>query len=70
MATPGNVRRKAVDMMREGYDKSVAFAAAHDMRRRHKLGPKGQYRRVGRRKRGPRGRQRAGSRRASARRSD
>ena len=62
MATPENVRRKAVEMMGEGYDQSVAFAAAHNMRRRGKLGPKGQYRRVHKKKRGPRGRQRRLSR--------
>mgnify|MGYP001572600338 FL=1 len=49
-------------MMGEGYDQSVAYAAAHNMRRRGKLGPKGQYRRVHKKKRGPRGRQRRLSR--------
>lgn len=58
MATPANVRRKAVDMIREGYDTKVAFAAAHDMKRRGRLGTRGGYRRRSKRKRGPRGAQR------------
>jgi hypothetical protein len=58
MAAPENVRRKTATMIREGYRPDVAYAAAHDMRRRHRLTKGGGYRRVHRRKRGPRGAQR------------
>lgn len=57
--TPENVREKAVKMMGEGYSKPSAFAAAFNMSRRGKLGPKGGYERVTDRPRGPRGKQRA-----------
>lgn len=56
--TPRNVSIKTKEMIHEGYDPKVAAAAAHSMRRRHRLGPRGEYRRTHRRKRGPVGRQR------------
>lgn len=56
--TPRNVSLKTREMIHEGYDPKVAYAAAHDMKRRHRLGPHGEYRRRTNRKPGPRGRQR------------
>ena len=56
--TPYNVRKKTKTMIGEGYRADVAYAAANSMRRRGRLGPRGQYRRTHRRKRGPIGRMR------------
>lgn len=58
MATNGDVRKKTRAMIREGYRPDVAAAAAHSMKRRHRLGRGGTYKRTHRRKRGPVGRQR------------
>ena len=44
---------KTQEMIEEGYKPSVAAAAAHNMQRRGKLGPRGQYKRKRRKKRGP-----------------
>lgn len=62
MAAPANVRRKTEEMIHEGYDPKVAYAVSWNMKRRGRLGPKGEYRRTHRKKRGPRGRQRRRSR--------
>ena len=56
--TPKNVQRKTREMIAEGYKPTVAYAAAHAMRRRGRLGPQGGYRRTHTTKRGPVGRQR------------
>jgi hypothetical protein len=53
------VSKKIGDMIREGYRKDVAVAAAHNMKRRGRLTKAGGYRRTHRKKRGPVGRQRA-----------
>ena len=55
---PSNVRAKTAVMIREGYKPTVASAAAWNMRRRHKLGPRGGYTRTTNRPKGPRGAQR------------
>ena len=52
---------KTQEMIKEGYRPDVAAAAAHNMKRRGKLGPHGEYRRVHKKKRGPHGAQRAGA---------
>ena len=61
MAAPANVRKKTSEMVSEGYDPRVAYAASWNMKRRGKLSRGGKYRRVHKKKRGPIGRMRRAS---------